>query len=231
MRTIGLLGGMSWESTQTYYSLINREINKRLGGFHSAKIVLVSVDFAEIEHFQRISDWEAAAGLLIQAARQLEAGGADFIVICTNTMHEVYDQVSASVSMPVLHIADAAGLAAQTRGVTRLGLLGTEFTMQRPFYRQRLRDRFDLDVLTPSSAQQAVVHRIIYDELCCGLINSHSRESYQEVIADLVERGAQAVILGCTEIGLLISEDDCGVPIIDTTVIHANQAVDEALNE
>ena len=136
MKTIGLLGGMSWESTQTYYSLINREINKRLGGFHSAKIVLVSVDFAEIEHFQRISDWEAAAGLLIQAARQLEAGGADFIVICTNTMHEVYDQVSASVSMPVLHIADAAGLAAQTRGVTRLGLLGTEFTMQRPFFSQ-----------------------------------------------------------------------------------------------
>ena len=191
----------------------------------------MSVDFAEIEHFQRIDDWEAAAGVLIQAACQLEAGGADFILICTNTMHEVYDQVSASVSIPVLHIADATGLAAQTLGATRLGLLGTEFTMQRPFYRRRLSDRFALEVLTPSSEQQTVVHRIIYDELCCGLINSHSRQSYQEVIADLVGRGAQAVILGCTEIGLLISEDDCRVPIIDTTVIHANQAVDEALSE
>ena len=230
MKTIGLLGGMSWESTQAYYALINREINERLGGLHSAKIALVSVDFAEIEHFQRIDDWEAAAGVLIQAACQLEAGGADFILICTNTMHEVYDQVSASVSIPVLHIADATGLAAQTLGATRLGLLGTEFTMQRPFYRRRLSDRFALEVLTPSSEQQTVVHRIIYDELCCGLINSHSRQSYQEVIADFVGRGAQAVILGCTEIGLLISQADCSVPIIDTTLIHANQAVDEALN-
>ena len=149
---MGLLGGMSWESTQTYYALINQEIKRRLGGLHSAKIVLVSVDFAEIENFQRINDW-AAAEVLIQAARQLERGGADFILICTNTMHEVYDQVSASVSMPVLHIADAAGLAAQTLGGTRLGLLGTEFTMQRPFYRQRLRDRFDLEILTPPPEQ------------------------------------------------------------------------------
>jgi aspartate racemase len=231
MKTIGLLGGMSWESTQTYYALINQGIKHRLGGLHSAKIVLVSVDFAEIEYLQSINDWEAASELLIEAARQLEAGGADFILICTNTMHEVYDHVNASVSMPVLHIADATGFAVQGLGMTRLGLLGTQFTMQRPFYRRRLSDMFDLEIVTPALEQQELVHRIIYEELCCGLISSHSRESYQEVIADLVEQGIQAVILGCTEIGLLISEADCTVPIIDTTIIHANQAVQEALNE
>ncbi|AGI23352.1 aspartate racemase [Pseudomonas sp. ATCC 13867] len=229
MKTIGLIGGMSWESTIPYYRQINQAIKERLGGLHSAKIVLYSVDFHEIERLQHAGDWDAAGRLLADAARSLRAAGADFLVLCTNTMHKVASAIEAAVDIPLLHIADPTAEAIRAAGVTTVGLLGTRFTMEQAFYKDRLQERFGLAVLTPSADERQVVHRIIYEELCLGRIRDESREAYRSIIASLVARGAQAVILGCTEISLLVGPQDASVPLFDTTAIHARQAAERAL--
>ncbi|WP_315809090.1 aspartate/glutamate racemase family protein [Pseudomonas sp. C9-3] len=229
MKTIGLIGGMSWESTIPYYRQINERIKEKLGGLHSAKIALYSVDFHEIERLQHAGDWEAAGRLLADAARSLKAAGADFLVLCTNTMHKVAPAIEAAVDIPLLHIADPTAEAIRAAGVSTVGLLGTRFTMEQAFYKDRLVDRFGLKVLTPDEADRQVVHRIIYEELCLGQIRDVSREAYRRIIAALVEQGAEAVILGCTEISLLVGPADASVPLFDTTALHALQAADAAL--
>lgn len=229
MKTIGLIGGMSWESTASYYQLINQSIKQRLGGLHSAKLVLVSVDFAEIEALQHQGDWQKTADILINAAKSLEAAGADFFLICTNTMHKVAWQVSQSVNIPLLHIADATGAQLVTEKMQTIGLLGTKFTMQQSFYKDRLTDKFSINVLVPTAVEQNIIHRVIYQELCLGIVNKKSREQYLEIIENLMQRGAQGVILGCTEIGLLVSESDTETRLFDTTVIHALAAAEASL--
>lgn len=229
MKTIGLIGGMSWESTVTYYQALNTGIKERLGGFHSARIVLYSVDFAPIEELQRQGDWAATAEIIAAAAQNVEAGGADFLLICTNTMHKVAAQVEASISIPLLHIADATGEVLQRDGIQKVGLLGTAFTMEQEFYRQRLEDRFNLEVVVPDAAGRQTVHDVIFQELCKGKIHDPSRDRYLAVIEQLSKQGAEAVILGCTEIGLLIRQEHTAVPLYDTTAIHASYAVDFAL--
>ncbi|MCJ1885330.1 aspartate/glutamate racemase family protein [Pseudomonas sp. LA21] len=229
MKTIGLIGGMSWESTIPYYRQINQTIKERLGGLHSAKIVLYSVDFHEIERLQHAGDWDAAGRLLAEAARSLRAAGADFLVLCTNTMHKVAPAIDAAVDIPLLHIADPTAEAIRAVGLTRVGLLGTRFTMEQAFYKDRLQEKYDLQVLTPSDEERQVVHRIIYEELCLGQFLDESRDAYRRIIASLVARGAQAVILGCTEISLLVGPQDASVPLFDTTAIHALQAAEWAL--
>ncbi|MCE4070264.1 MULTISPECIES: aspartate/glutamate racemase family protein [Pseudomonas] len=229
MKTIGLIGGMSWESTIPYYRQINERIKEKLGGLHSAKIALYSVDFHEIERLQHAGDWEAAGRLLADAARSLKAAGADFLVLCTNTMHKVAPAIEAAVDIPLLHIADPTAEAIRAAGVSTVGLLGTRFTMEQAFYKDRLAERFGLKVLTPGEADRQVVHRIIYEELCLGQIRDESREAYRRIIAALVEQGAEAVILGCTEISLLVGPADASVPLFDTTALHALQAADAAL--
>lgn len=208
MKTIGLIGGMSWESSAEYYRMINRYSKALHGGHHNAKSVLVTVDFAEIEALQRAQDWRALGERMADAARRLEAAGADLIVLTTNTMHRVHDAIEAAVTLPFLHIADPTGNALRAAGVERVALLGTRYTMELPFYAQRLRDRFGLDVLVPDEPARADVHRIIYDELCHGRIDAQSRATYVAIIDELARRGAQAVILGCTEITLLIGDAD-----------------------
>lgn len=229
MKTIGLLGGMSWESTQTYYRLINEGVKARLGGLHSAKLVLFSVDFAEIEALQHEGNWPATADILSGAAVALQKAGADFLVIGTNTMHKVAPEIEQASQIPLLHIADATAQVLKQDGITRVGLLGTRFTMEQAFYRNRLEDA-GIEVITPDEDQRAEVHRVIYEELCRGEIIPESRTSYLDIVASLSGRGAQAVILGCTEIGLLIRQADTEVPLYDTTEIHAAQAVELALN-
>lgn len=230
MKTIGLIGGMSWESTQVYYRLINEGVKERLGGLHSAQCLLYSFDFAEIEALQQAHDWEKATIRMIQAARQIERGGAECLVICTNTMHRMADDVQNAVDIPLLHIADATAEAIQRAGLTTVGLLGTRYTMEQPFYRGRLEEDFSLNVLVPDEDGRRQVHDIIYEELVRGEINEPSRVSYQAVIGDLVDAGAQGVILGCTEIGLLIQAAHSPVPVFDTTELHALAAVDWALS-
>ncbi|KZN14729.1 aspartate/glutamate racemase family protein [Marinomonas sp. TW1] len=225
MKTIGLLGGMSWESTASYYSALNQGIKNALGGLHSAKINMVSVDFAEIEQLQHAGDWQATAEILSQAALSVEASGADGLLICTNTMHKVADKIQAAIHIPVLHIADATGQLLQANGITKVGLLGTRFTMAEDFYKVRLTDQFAMQVMVPNESQQAIIHHVIYDELCRGEIRSVSRQQYLEIIDDLHQQGAQAVILGCTEIALLVKQTDTNVPLYDTTSIHAQRAV------
>lgn len=228
MKTIGLLGGMSWESTQTYYRLINEGVKSRLGGLHSAKLVLYSVDFAEIEALQHKGDWPATARILSGAALSLENAGADFLMIGTNTMHKVAPEIEEATNIPLLHIAEATANVLTQDNIQRVGLLGTRFTMEQAFYRERL-EAAGIEVVTPDAAQRAEVHRVIYEELCQGKIQAASREAYLTVINSLAEQGAQAVILGCTEIGLLIKQTDTSVPLYDTTAIHAAQAVEQAL--
>ena len=228
MRTIGLLGGMSWESTAEYYRLLNEFTRERLGGLHSAKCVLWSVDFAEIEELQAQGRWTEAGERLAAAAGALEAAGAELLLICTNTMHKVADQVQAAVGIPLLHLADTTAAAVQADGVRRGGLLGTAFTMEQDFYRGRLASH-GLDVLVPDAAGRAAVHRIIYDELCQGVIRDESREIYRAVIDDLVAAGAEGVVLGCTEIELLIGPEHSPVPVYATTRLHAQAAVTAAL--
>lgn len=230
MKTLGLIGGMSWESTLPYYRHINEGVKNRLGGLHSAKLVLYSVDFAEVEHLQSTGQWSAAGALLVQAAQALQAAGAQGVVLCTNTMHKVADAIEAAVDLPLLHIADATAQAIVAAGSTRVGLLGTRFTMEQDFYKARLTHRFGLDVLVPSASQRDDVHRIIYEELCLGRVHAASREDYRKVMADLVAQGAQAIILGCTEISLLVSAADSTVPLFDTTALHAQAAVDWMLS-
>ena len=229
MKTIGLLGGMSWESTQTYYRLINEGVKSRLGGLHSAKLVLYSVDFAEIEALQHQGDWPATARILSGAALSLENAGADFLMIGTNTMHKVAPEIEEAINIPLLHIADATAKVLTQDNIQRVGLLGTQFTMEQAFYRERL-EAAGIEVVTPDAPQRAEVHRVIYEELCQGEIQAASRETYLAVINSLAEQGAQAVILGCTEIGLLIKQTDTPVPLYDTTAIHAAQAVNQALS-
>ena len=229
MKTIGLIGGMSWESTQTYYRLINQKVREQLGGLHSAKLILYSVDFSEIEALQHQGDWEGAAKILVAAAQSVQSAGADFLVICTNTMHKVAPQIEQATAIPLLHIADATAKELLNDGITSVGLLGTQFTMEQAFYRERLEQK-GITVIIPNDNERAVVHRIIYDELCQGIVNPESKVSYLDVVAALAARGAQAVILGCTEIGLLIQASDTQVTLYDTTDIHVDQAVALALN-
>ncbi|MCB1620100.1 MAG: aspartate/glutamate racemase family protein [Thiothrix sp.] len=229
MKTIGLLGGMSWESTTLYYQLINQGVRQALGGLHSAKIVLYSVDFHEIEQRQHAGDWAGTALMLTDAARRLEAAGADLLLICTNTMHKVAPAVEAATAMPLLHIADATARRLQADGIRRVGLLGTRFTMEQDFYKGRLEQDFGLEVLVPEAAAREQVHRIIYQELCLGETRAASRAQYLDIIGQLKQCGAEAVILGCTEITLLIQQSHTSLPLYDTTAIHAQAAVTAAL--
>ncbi|MCP5524206.1 MAG: aspartate/glutamate racemase family protein [Verrucomicrobiales bacterium] len=229
MKTIGLLGGMSWESTQLYYRKLNEGVRDALGGLHSAKIVLVSVDFQEIEAMQRRGDWIGAGQALAKASRQVEAAGADFLLLCTNTMHKVAGDIQEAITIPLLHIADATAERVSATGFKTLGLLGTRFTMEEDFYRGRLVESHGLDVLVPPDRDREIVHRIIFDELCLGRVKDASREAYLRIMRDLRERGAQGVIEGCTEIVTLVQQRHTEIPLFDTTAIHAEQAVREAL--
>ena len=228
MQRIGLLGGMSHESSALYYSLINELVNERLGGYHSARCVLASVDFAEVERMQATGDWDAAAALLASEARGLRAAGADFLVLCTNTMHKVADQVEQASGLPLLHLADVTGDAVREAGLRTVGLLGTRFTMEQPFYTERMAAR-GLTVLTPEENQRELVHQVIYSELVHGEVREESRRRYREVIDSLVARGASGVVLGCTEIELLVRPEDSPVPVFATTRLHAEAAVGRAL--
>ena len=228
MKTIGLLGGMSWESTELYYRLINEETRRILGGLRSAPVAMVSVDFHEIERLQREDRWDLAGDLLAERAMQVEAAGAEMLLICTNTMHRVADRVAAAVGIPLLHIADATADEISAHGHDSVGLLGTRFTMEQDFYTGRLREH-GLRVLVPEAPDRAIVHRAIYEELCLGNVTDASRSEFLRVIDGLRERGASAVIEGCTEIGLLVGQSDTTVPLFDTTEIHARKAVGEAL--
>lgn len=229
MKTIGLIGGMSWESTVTYYQIINERIKERLGGLHSAKILLYSVDFAEIERCQAAGEWDKSAEILTGAAKSLEAGGADFIVICTNTMHKVLPQIEREVHVPFLHIADATADELIRNNIKKAALLGTKYTMTQDFYKSRLIER-GIDVVVPNEREAEAVNRVIYEELCLGIISEKSRAEYSEIIARLKnEEGAEAVVLGCTEIGLLIGSEDSVLPVFDTTLIHASAAALKSL--
>jgi aspartate racemase len=228
-KVIGLIGGMSWESSAEYYRIINQAVRARLGGLRSARCLMWSFDFGEIEALQRAGRWDDAAAEMIAAAQRLERGGADFVVICTNTMHRMADQVQAAIGLPLLHIADPTAERIRSAGLRKVGLLGTAFTMEHDFYKGRLVDQHGLDVLVPGEDDRALVHRVIYEELVQGRAEPSSRQAYREVIAGLVERGAEAVILGCTEIMLLVRPEDSAVPLFDTTALHAEAAVDLAV--
>ncbi|ROO34622.1 aspartate/glutamate racemase [Pseudomonas sp. AF76] len=230
MRTIGLIGGMSWESSAEYYRLINQQVRDRLGPLRSAQLLMHSVDFSPVEQAQHAGRWEDAAAILVDAARRLEAGGAECVVLCTNTMHKVAAQIQSAVSIPFLHIADPTGQAALEAGAVTVGLLGTAFTMEQEFLKERLSAQ-GLNVVIPAPEERQAVHRIIYDELCVGVIDPASRQVYQRVIESLAERGAQAIILGCTEIGLLIKPEHSPLPLLDTTHLHARAAVAFALED
>jgi aspartate racemase len=231
MKTIGLIGGMSWESSQEYYRIINETARARLGGLHSAQSLMFSFDFAEIEELQHAGNWEEATRRMVRAAQMLEQGGAEFVLICTNTMHKMAKDVQDGISVPLIHIADPTGEAIKAQGITKIGLLGTKYTMEHDFYKGRLVDEFGLKVIIPDKEDRQVVHDIIYDELCLGKIREASRKKYLEVIRKFGEQGAQGVILGCTEIGLLVQQADTSLPIFDTTRIHAEAAVTLALQQ
>ncbi|WP_140919213.1 aspartate/glutamate racemase family protein [Limnobaculum xujianqingii] len=229
MKTIGLIGGMSWESTIPYYRHINETIRHHLGGLHSAKIVLLSVDFQEIEQLQHQGDWAAAGEHLAKAARKLEGAGADFLVICTNTMHKVYETVENAVAIPVCHIADATADVILEDGIKKVGLLGTRFTMEQDFYKGRLSSQHGIEVIVPDEADREIVHRVIYQELCLGKIDTESRQQFSRIMQQLADKGAQGIILGCTEIGLLVGAKDASVPLYDTAEIHAVRAAELSL--
>lgn len=231
MKTIGMIGGMSWESTASYYKALNEGVKDRLGGLHSAKICLYSVDFDEIEKLQHQGKWSETASILSQAAKSVERGGADFLMICTNTMHKVVPEIESQILIPILHIADATAESLIRDGIKKVGLLGTRFTMEQDFYKGRITEKFGIEVVVPSTDEQTVVHDIIYQELCLGQINADSRDSYLKIIANLYAQGAQAMILGCTEIALLVKQSDTTVPLYDTTEIHAAHGVEWALGK
>ena len=230
MKTIGLIGGMSWESTALYYEWLNNGIKNRLGGLHSARIALYSVNFEEIEKLQHQGDWDALGNILANAARNVEAGGADFLLICTNTMHKVALAVESAITIPLLHIADPTGQELQKKSKTRPALLGTDFTMSQLFYKQRLLDEFGIECMIPEPEERKIIHRIIYEELCLGTIKSESREEYKKIIQRMMQDGADSVILGCTEITLLIKQEDVDLEVFDTTALHASAAVDFSLS-
>jgi aspartate racemase len=229
MKIIGLIGGMSWESSIEYYRIINEATKAKLGGLHSAKSMMYSVDFAEVEILQHQGKWAEAAEMLIGAAKNLQNGGADFIVLCTNTMHKVAEEIQANISIPFLHIADATAQRVKDSGIQNIGLLGTRFTMEEEFYKGRLVQKYGLNVRVPNAQEREIIHRVIYSELVLGKIEQHSKEEYRSIIEQMVNQGAEGIILGCTEIGLLIHQEDSRVPLFDTTRIHAEAAVEYAL--
>lgn len=231
MKTVGLLGGMSWESTTDYYRAINEGVKKRLGGLHSAKIAMYSVDFSEIEDMQHKGDWEGAAQILIEAAQRVQSAGADFLVLCTNTMHKVAPQIEAAIDIPLLHIADATAEMLVEKGVKTVGLLGTAFTMEQSFYKGRLADHHGLKVIVPNGKDIQIIHDVIYQELCLGHVRQESKQEYLRVIDAMSRRGAEAVVLGCTEIRMLINQNDTDIRLFDTTAIHAERAVSFALQQ
>jgi len=228
MKTMGLIGGMSWASTVEYYRIINEEVSARLGGLHSAVCILYSVDFQEIEAYQKTEDWEKAAQALIAVAGSLEKAGADFVVLCTNTMHKVAEKIQAGINIPLLHIADATADDILLNNIKNIGLLGTRYTMEQDFYKLRLEEK-GIKVLTPKAGDRALIHKVIYEELCLGKALEESRNQYKRIIRDLISQGAEGIILGCTEIGLLIKKEDMKIPLFDTTSIHAKKAVEYAL--
>ncbi|MBE3554383.1 MAG: aspartate/glutamate racemase family protein [Thermicanus sp.] len=229
MKTIGLLGGMSWESTVEYYRILNQKVKEKLGGFHSAELILYSVDFEEIERLQHEGDWESLTKLMVEAAKRVEKGGAEFLLLCTNTMHKMADEIEKAIQIPFLHIADATAGRIINAGLKKVGLLGTRFTMEEDFYKGRLIKKHGLEVIVPYEEEREMIHHVIYHELCLGEICDSSKEAYLATIKRLVEKGAEGIILGCTEIGLLIKQEDVSVPIFDTTLIHAEAAVEYAL--
>ena len=231
MKTLGLIGGMSWESTVPYYRMINEHVKQQLGGLHSAKLFLYSVDFYEIEKLQMAGDWQQAGEILGNAANALARAGAEVIVVCTNTMHKVADDIERIGGLPLLHIADATAEKIKGQGLRKIGLLGTRFTMEQDFYRGRLQDIHEIEVVTPDEADRAIVHRIIYEELCLGIVNDASREEYRQIIAKLELHGVEGIILGCTEITLLVGAEDASVPVFDTTAIHALAAAEFSLKD
>lgn len=231
MKTIGLIGGMSWESTVPYYRLVNEAVKQRLGGLHSARLILYSVDFHDVEELQRTDRWDEAGRMLADVARTLERAGAELLALCANTMHKVAPAIEAAVDVPLLHVVEPTAEAVRRAGFSRVGLLGTRFTMEQGFYRDRLRDRHGLDVLIPDEGDRAALHRIIYEELCVGVVRDASRQTYRAAIERLALRGAQAVILGCTEISMLVGPADSSLPLFDTTTIHAHSIVQAALGD
>lgn len=229
MKTIGLIGGMSWESSSEYYRIINETVKERLGGLHSAKCIVYSADFEEIENLQHQGRWEELTGLMINFAQRLEGAGADFIVICTNTMHKMAGEVENNINIPLLHIADATAERIIEMGLRKLGLLGTNFTMEEDFYKKRLKEKYNIDVIIPPENHRRIIDEVIYNELCLGIVAQSSKEKFVEVITRLISNGADGVILGCTEIPLLISQEDVEIPLLDTTSIHSKSAVEFAL--
>lgn len=229
MKTIGLLGGMSWESSANYYKIINQEVKKILGGLHSAKVILNSVDFQQIEHLQHLGKWDEMASILSDEAKNIENAKADFLMICTNTMHKVAPQIEKNINIPILHIADATAQVLVNDGIKNVALLGTAFTMEQGFYKDRLRDKYGLNVLVPQADDIQIIHNIIYQELCLGVIKEESKKQYLNIMDKLVKNKAEAVILGCTEIGMLVSEKDTEIKLYDTTTIHAKKAVEYAI--
>jgi aspartate racemase len=229
MKIIGLIGGMSWESSLEYYRIINERIREKLGGLHSAKSLLYSVDFEEVEKLQRLGKWGEATKIMIDAARRIELGGADFLVICTNTMHKMVEEIQQNIKIPILHIADSTAEKIRAAGYKKVGLLGTKFTMEENFYKGRLIEKYNMEVLIPDEVERQYVHDVIYKELCLGIVQQNSKNRFKEIIENLSKKGVQAVILGCTEIPLLIKQEDVSIPLFDTTRIHAESAVDFAL--
>jgi len=231
MKTIGLVGGMSWESTQEYYRIINETVKEKLGGFHSGQIALYSLDFADIELMQQREEWDRMAEMLVEAFRRIEAAGADMGLLCTNTMHKVFNEIQKNVRIPLIHIADVTGRAIAARGLQRVGLLGTRFTMEQEFYKGKLTSDYGIDVLIPDNDERQAIHAIIYNELCLGQVKDASRRAFKKIIARLEDRGAQGIVLGCTEIPLLVKQEDHRLPLFDTTDLHARAAVDLALRD
>ena len=231
MKTIGLIGGMSWESSQEYYRIINETVKERLGGFHSAKIIMYSVDFEEIEKLQHQGQWKELTEIMIDAAQRVERAGADFVVLCTNTMHKMADEVQQNIKIPLLHIADATAEKIEEKGLRKIGLLGTKFTMEEDFYKGRLKEKYALNVIVPNKEERQIVHDVVYKELCIGKIKHTSKEQFKKIIQNLVSNGAEGIILGCTEIPLLIKQEDVEVPLFDTTMIHAKAAAEYAIKK
>ena len=231
MKTIGLIGGMSWESSVVYYQLINKKVNEKLGGFHSCKSIMVTVDFAEIEALQHQDHWDELDKMMVESALQLEAAGADMVILCTNTMHLSSPAITEAISIPFLHIAEATGLVVSEQNLKKVALLGTKWTMEKDFYKKYLSDNFGIEVIVPPLAERDLIHRIIFDELVQGQIKAKSRTIFKKIIHQLITEGAEGIILGCTEIPLLISSNDASIPIFDTTAIHAEKAVEWALSE
>jgi aspartate racemase len=231
MKTIGMIGGMSWESSLEYYRIVNQSVKAKLGGFHSAKCVLYSVDFEEVERLQHRDEWESLTRLMIFTAQKVKKAGADFIIICTNTMHMMADEVQASVQIPLLHIVDVTAEAIKAKKQNRVGLLGTRFTMEHDFYKGRLRDKYGFEVLIPGKEERQIIHDILYSELCLGEVKELSKNKFKDIIQNLVDRGAQGVILGCTEIPLIVAQKDYAIPLYDTTALHAQAAVEYAIRQ